>query len=67
VKTFIRLSENDGDPNKTDASFSRAIFSPRGTQHEIERRLGAIDGRDDRFGCAPGVTGPVPAECAQLL
>ena len=27
---FIRLSEKDGDPNKTDASFWRIIFSPAG-------------------------------------
>jgi hypothetical protein len=27
---FIRLSERDGDPNKTDASFWRIIFCPAG-------------------------------------
>jgi hypothetical protein len=30
---FIRLSEKDGDPNKTDASFWRIIFSPAGMGH----------------------------------
>ena len=25
---FIRLSEKDGDPNSTDASFWRILFSP---------------------------------------
>ena len=32
---FIRLSENDGDPNKTDASFWRIIFSPAGMGHVL--------------------------------
>lgn len=32
---FIRLSEKDGDPNKTDASFWRIIFSPAGTGHVL--------------------------------
>lgn len=32
---FIRLSEKDGDPNKTDASFWRIIFSPAGMGHVL--------------------------------
>src|SRR5262249_27296194 len=32
---FIRLSENDGDPNTTDASFWRIIFSPAGMGHVL--------------------------------
>ena len=27
---FLRLSKKDGDPNSTDASFWRIIFSPAG-------------------------------------
>jgi len=32
---FIRLSEKDGDPNKTDASFWRVIFCPAGPGHVL--------------------------------
>jgi hypothetical protein len=32
---FIRLSEKDGDPNKTDASFWRIIFCPAGPGHVL--------------------------------
>lgn len=32
---FIRLSERDGEPNKTDASFWRIIFSPAGPGHVL--------------------------------
>src|SRR5579871_2250162 len=32
---FIRLSEKDGDPNKTDASFWRIIFCPAGMGHVL--------------------------------
>lgn len=32
---FIRLSENDGDANSTDASFWRIIFSPAGPGHVL--------------------------------
>jgi hypothetical protein len=32
---FIRLSENDGDPNKTDASFWRIVFCPAGMGHVL--------------------------------
>ena len=32
---FIRLSENDGDANKTDASFWRIIFCPAGMGHVL--------------------------------
>ena len=32
---FIRLSENDGDPNTTDASFWRSIFCPAGPGHVL--------------------------------
>ena len=32
---FIRLSEKDGDPNKTDASFWRIVFCPAGPGHVL--------------------------------
>jgi len=32
---FIRLSDKDGDPNRTDASFWRIIFSPAGMGHVL--------------------------------
>ena len=32
---FIRLSEKDGDPNSTDASFWRVLFSPGGPGHVL--------------------------------
>ena len=32
---FIRLSETDGDPNTTDASFWRIIFCPAGPGHVL--------------------------------
>lgn len=32
---FIRLSESDGDPNSTDASFWRIVFSPAGPGHVL--------------------------------
>ena len=32
---FIRLSENDGDPNSTNASFWRVLFSPGGPGHVL--------------------------------
>lgn len=32
---FIRLSESDGDPNTTDASFWRIIFCPAGPGHVL--------------------------------
>ena len=32
---FIRLSEKDGDPNRTDASFWRVIFCPAGPGHVL--------------------------------
>ena len=32
---FIRLSEKDGDPNTTDASFWRIIFCPAGPGHVL--------------------------------
>jgi hypothetical protein len=32
---FIRLSEKDGDPNKTDASFWRILFCPAGPGHVL--------------------------------
>jgi len=32
---FIRLSAKDGDPNSTDASFWRIIFSPAGPGHVL--------------------------------
>lgn len=35
---FLRLSTNDGDPNSTDASFWRIIFSPAGPGHVLYLR-----------------------------
>ena len=32
---FIRLSKKDGDPNSTDASFWRILFSPAGPGHVL--------------------------------
>ena len=32
---FIRLSHKDGDPNSTDASYWRIIFSPAGPGHVL--------------------------------
>ena len=32
---FIRLSEKDGDPNSTDASFWRIVFCPAGPGHVL--------------------------------
>ena len=32
---FIRLSEKDGDPNSTDASYWRILFCPAGPGHVL--------------------------------
>ena len=32
---FLRLSEKDGDPNSTDASYWRILFSPMGPGHVL--------------------------------
>src|SRR5258707_14369655 len=32
---FIRLSAKDGDPNSTEASYWRIIFSPAGPGHDL--------------------------------
>ncbi|MBM3645124.1 MAG: hypothetical protein FJX02_12390 [Alphaproteobacteria bacterium] len=32
---FIRLSSRDGDPNSTDASYWRILFSPKGAGHVL--------------------------------
>jgi hypothetical protein len=42
---FIRLSERDGDPNKTDASFWRIIFSPAGPGHVLYLKSELTDNR----------------------
>lgn len=42
---FIRLSEKDGDPNSTDASFWRVIFSPGGPGHVLYLKSELTDGR----------------------
>jgi hypothetical protein len=42
---FIRLSEKDGDPNKTDASFWRIIFSPAGMGHVLYLRSELTENR----------------------
>ena len=42
---FIRLSEKDGDPNKTDASFWRIIFSPAGMGHVLNLKSELTENR----------------------
>lgn len=42
---FIRLSENDGDPNKTDASFWRIVFCPAGPGHVLYLKSELTEGR----------------------
>jgi hypothetical protein len=42
---FIRLSERDGDPNKTDASFWRIIFCPAGPGHVLYIKSELTDNR----------------------
>lgn len=42
---FIRLSENDGDPNSTDASFWRVVFSPAGPGHVLYMKSELSEGR----------------------
>jgi hypothetical protein len=41
---FIRLSETDGAPNTTDASFWRILFSPAGPGHVLYLTSDLIDG-----------------------
>jgi hypothetical protein len=42
---FIRLSEHDGDPNKTDASFWRIVFCPAGPGHVLYLKSELTEGR----------------------
>ena len=42
---FIRLSETDGDPNTTDASFWRIIFCPAGPGHVLYLKSELTDNR----------------------
>src|SRR6202049_2819692 len=42
---FIRLSERDGDPNKTDASFWRIILCPAGPGHVLYLKSELTDNR----------------------
>jgi hypothetical protein len=42
---FIRLSERDGDPNKTDASFWRIVFCPAGPGHALYLKSELTEGR----------------------
>jgi hypothetical protein len=42
---FIRLSENDGDDNATDASFWRIIFCPAGPGHVLYLKSELTDNR----------------------
>lgn len=42
---FIRLSEKDGDPNSTDASFWRIVFSPAGPGHVLYLKSELTDNR----------------------
>src|SRR3977135_3738621 len=42
---FIRLSLKDGDPNSTEASYWRIIFSPAGPGHVLYLKSELTDGR----------------------
>ena len=42
---FIRLSEKDGDPNSTDASFWRILFCPAGPGHVLYLKSELTHGR----------------------
>ena len=42
---FIRLSMKDGDPNSTDASYWRIIFSPAGPGHVLYLKSELTEGR----------------------
>jgi hypothetical protein len=42
---FIRLSQKDGDPNSTDASFWRIIWSPAGPGHVLYLKSELIENR----------------------
>ena len=42
---FIRLSQKDGDPNSTDASFWRIIWSPAGPGHVLYLKSELTDNR----------------------
>src|SRR5918912_2721580 len=42
---FIRLSSKDGDPNSTDASYWRIIFSPTGPGHVLYLKSELTEGR----------------------
>ena len=48
---FIRLSLKDGDPNSTDASYWRIIFSPAGPGHVLAH---AVTGRPPAARLMPG-------------
>lgn len=42
---FLRLSSKDGDPNSTDASFWRILFSPAGPGHVLYMKSELTEGR----------------------
>ena len=42
---FLRLSEKDGDPNSTDASYWRILFSPMGPGHVLYLKSELTHGR----------------------
>ena len=42
---FIRLSHKDGEPNSTDASYWRIIFSPAGPGHVLYLKSELTEGR----------------------
>ena len=42
---FIRLSEKDGDPNSTEASFWRILFCPAGPGHVLYLKSELTHGR----------------------
>lgn len=42
---FIRMSQKDGDPNSTDASFWRIVFSPAGPGHVLYMKSELTDGK----------------------
>src|ERR1700680_1823831 len=60
---FIRLSEDDGDPNKTDASFWRIFFSPAGMGHVLYLKSELTENRcwiySDNLAMAPWLQSPV--------
>src|SRR5258708_19092885 len=55
---FLRLSEKDGDPNSTDASYWRILFCPAGPGHVLYIKSELTHGHwrifSDNIATAPG-------------